>query len=109
MTNDEKAEMIAVRNGNQRFCKNCDDCCKPYNSTDDCFKSAMQMAEWKDEQLKEQRRIIRNHWQEWAENQIKKTLVDFMLYLENRGFFQDDLCFDIEHQVETFIELRNKK
>lgn len=50
MTNDEMAEMIAERNGNQRFCKNCDDCCQPYNSTDDCFKSAMEAMKWKDEQ-----------------------------------------------------------
>lgn len=50
MTNDEMAEMIAERNGNQRYCKNCDDCCQPYNSTDDCFKSAMQAMQWKDEQ-----------------------------------------------------------
>lgn len=47
------AEMIAERNGNQRFCKNCDDCCQPYNSTDDCFKSAMEAMDWKDEQYKE--------------------------------------------------------
>ena len=51
MTNDEKAEMIAEINGNQRYCKNCDDCCKPYNSADDCFKSAMEMAEWKEKQM----------------------------------------------------------
>lgn len=53
MKNDEMAEMIAERNGNQRFCKNCDDCCQPYNSTDDCFKSAMEAMDWKDEQYKE--------------------------------------------------------
>lgn len=51
MTNDEMAEMIAERNGNQRYCKNCDDCCQPYNSTDDCFKSAMKAMQWKDEQI----------------------------------------------------------
>lgn len=51
MKNDEMAEMIAERNGNQRYCKNCDDCCQPYNSTDDCFKSAMQAMEWKEQQL----------------------------------------------------------
>lgn len=39
------------------------------------YESVMAMAKWKDEQLKEQRRIIRNHWQEWAEEQ-KQQLID---------------------------------
>lgn len=51
MTNDEIAEMIAERNGNQHYCKNCDDCCQPYDSTDDCFKSALQAMELKDKQF----------------------------------------------------------
>lgn len=47
---------------------------------------------------------------EWSEDdKIKQTLVDFMQYLNKRDFFHDDLCFDIEHQVETFIELRNRE
>ena len=45
---------------------------------------------------------------EWKDEHIKQTLVDFMQYLNKRDFFHDDLCFDIEHQVETFIELRNR-
>lgn len=53
-------------------------------------KSAMEMAEWKDEQM-------------------KKMLVEFMQYLDKRGFIQDDLCYYTEHQVETFIGLRNRK
>lgn len=44
----------------------------------------------------------------WKDKQIKKKLVDFMQYLNKRDFFHDDLCFDIEHQVETFIELQNR-
>lgn len=63
MTNDEMAEMIAERNGNQRYCKNCDDCCQPYNSTDDCFKSAMQAIEWKDEQHTQEK-------QQWIEKAV---------------------------------------
>ena len=46
---------------------------------------------------------------EWKDEQMKKTLIDFMHYLDRRDFFHDDLCFDIEHQVETFIELRNRE
>lgn len=59
MTNDEMAEMIAERNGNQHYCKDCDDCCQPYDSTDDCFKSAMQAMELKDEQhAQEKQKLI---------------------------------------------------
>lgn len=79
MDNAEKAKKIVLS--------------KPFNdasSQDYAYKCAMQMAEWKDEQM-------------------KKTLVDFMHYLDRRDFFHDDLCFDIEHQVETFIELQNRK
>ena len=39
------------------------------------FYGAIEMAKWKDKQLKKQRRIIRNHWQEWAEEQ-KQQLID---------------------------------
>lgn len=65
MTNDEKAEIIAERNGRQRFCKNYDVGCKAYNSTDDCFSSAIQMAEWKDEQFAEQKQALINKACEW--------------------------------------------
>lgn len=59
-------------------------------SFEECYNSALEMATWKDEQM-------------------KQILVDFMHYLDRRDFFHDDLCFDIEHQVETFIELRNRE
>ena len=45
---------------------------------------------------------------EWKDKQMKSTLVEFMGYLNKREFFCDDLCFDTEHQVDTFIELQNK-
>lgn len=79
MDNTEKAKKIVLS--------------KPFNdasSQDYAYKCAMEMAEWKDEQM-------------------KQTLIDFMHYLDKRGFFRDDLCCDIEHQVDTFIELRNRE
>lgn len=43
-----------------------------------------------------------------AENNIdqneKALLVDFMKYLDRRGFMVEDLQCDIEHQVETYLE-----
>lgn len=46
----------------------------------------------------------------WADQHTnRETLVDFMQYLNKRGFFRDDLCFDTEHQVDTFIELNKQK
>lgn len=63
------------------------------------------MAKWKDEQHKEQRRIIRNHWQEWAIEQ----LTAFAMHLNKRGAFRDDLCMDFEHEAQSFIESQNNK
>lgn len=39
----------------------------------------------------------------------RQLVVDFMDYLNKRGFFRDDLCFDCEHQALTYLELRNKR
>jgi hypothetical protein len=65
ITNDEMAEMIAERNGNQHYCKDCDDCCQPYDSTDDCFKSALQAMEWKDKQHKQEKQQLIDKAAEW--------------------------------------------
>ena len=74
MTNDEMAEMIAERNGNQRFCKNCDDCCQPYNSTDDCFKSAMEAMDWKDEQFAKEKESF---FKEYRKEILDACIYDF--------------------------------
>lgn len=37
------------------------------------------------------------------DNTQKETLLKFMRWLEKRGFIKEDLCYDTEHQVETFI------
>lgn len=50
-----------------------------------------------------------NEMAEWKDEQMKRTLVEFTGYLNKRGFFCDSLCFDTEHQVDTFIELQKKK
>ena len=81
MTNDEMAEMIAERNGNQRFCNHCDDCCQPYNSTDDCFKSAIQAMQWKDEQHAKEK-------QQWIEKAYK--------WCKERVFFPAAFDYDFD-------------
>lgn len=85
MENIEKAEQIALNLVQDGVCY------QDYEAQMQEIQSAiLKMAEWKD-------------------GQMKKTLIDFMHYLDRRDFFHDDLCFDIEHQVETFIELRNRE
>lgn len=49
-----------------------------------------EMAEWKDKQLKEQRRIIRKHWQEWAEEQKQQWIEKTCKFLENRNILEKD-------------------
>lgn len=41
---------------------------------------------------------------EWKDGQQKDNMIKFMRWLEKRGFIKEDLCYDTEHQVETFIE-----
>ncbi len=38
----------------------------------------------------------------------RQLVVNFMDYLNKRGFFRDDLCFDCEHQALTYIELQKR-
>lgn len=66
--------MIAERNGNQHYCKNCDDCCQPYNSTDDCFRSAIQAMELKDKQFAKEK-------QEWIDKVGKWINDNYFEYL----------------------------
>jgi hypothetical protein len=53
--------------------------------------------------------IVRIHCDDFDEvhsiNQNEKALlVDFMKYLNRRGFMAEDLQCDIEHQVETYLK-----
>jgi len=74
MKNEEKAYQIIkdFQNQNRDFDK--------FDAED----AAMEMAEWKDVQQKE-------------------NMLKFMRWLEKRGFIKEDLCYDTEHQVETFV------
>ena len=40
---------------------------------------------------------------------LKSTLTQFFNYLEKRGFIKDDLVFDTEHQIDTYIEQFNNQ
>lgn len=40
---------------------------------------------------------------EWKDAQNKENMLKFMRWLEKRGFIKEDLCYDTEHQVDTFI------
>ena len=76
-----------------------------FSSENDCYNAAMQAMQWKDKRHKQDRRIIRNHWQEWAIEQ----LAAFAVHLNKRGAFRDDLCMDFEHEAQSFIEIQNHK
>ena len=52
--------------------------------------AALDMAQWKDEQLIER-------------------LTAFAIHLQRRGAFRDDLCMDFEHEAQSFIELQKRK
>lgn len=53
------------------------------------YHGAIEMADYKD-------------LQQSAE--IRRTLLKFMMYLERRGFIDESLQYDTEHQVDTFLE-----
>ena len=80
-----------------------------YNDTrdllwEDLEDIALQAMECKDEERKELWRITRNHYQEWAIEQITA----FAQHLNKCGAFREDLCMDFEHEAQTFIEYQNK-
>lgn len=37
------------------------------------------------------------------DEKTKSKLLKFMKWLEDRGFIKDDICYDTEHQVDTFV------
>jgi hypothetical protein len=82
-----------------------DEICKKHIFDSNHFDCCMEMAEWKDKERKELWRITRNHWQEWAEEQ----LTAFAVHLQKRGAFREDLCMDFEHEAQSFIEMQNNK
>ena len=60
------------------------------SSLQECYDSALSMAKWKDKQMNDK-------------------LIALAMWMNERGFFKDDLQFDSEHQVMTFVELQNRK
>ena len=93
MTNEKKAREIVEQYETR------------YNDTRDLLWTdlediAMKAMSWKDEERKELWRITRNHYQEWAIEQITA----FAQHLNKCGAFREDLCIDFEHEAQTFIE-----
>lgn len=85
MNNKDKAMEIAG-------CCTCNDpfCCVRFsegqeNSGCNRFCDALEMAEWKDEQT-------------------KQLIIEFSKWLNERGFFKEDLQCDLEHQARTFLD-----
>lgn len=44
---------------------------------------------------------------EWKDSQLKPTLMQFFKYLDKRGFLDPELQCDPEHQIDTFLEQFN--
>lgn len=50
-------------------------------------------------------------WADWLQKQGKRDniveqLTAFAQHLQKRGAFRDDLCMDIEHEAQSFIEFQ---
>ena len=82
---------------------------KEFNSTSEeqCLRvyAFEDGVKWADKYNNARFRIIRNHWQNWAFEQ----LTAFAIHLQKRGAFRDDLCMDFEHEAQSFIEMQNNK
>ena len=61
-----------------------------FSSENDCYKAAMQAMKWKDKERKELWRITRNHYQEWAEEQIAQEKQQWIDKLED--WFANNIC-----------------
>lgn len=72
-------------------------------------KLLMKMAEWKDEQYKQDKSNFTNYLKEWAQGWLIEQLTAFAVHLNKRGAFRDDLCMDFEHEAQSFIELQKPK
>lgn len=40
----------------------------------------------------------------WKDEQLPTIMLKYTLWMNNRGFFSEDLCVDFEHQIKTFLE-----
>ena len=84
MTNEQKSEQLGIKHTSSITTNGL----KTYHIG--CYFACLEMAEWKDEQL-------------------KQTLMRFFKYLDKRGFLDKDLQCDTEHQVETFLSQFNNQ
>ncbi len=99
MTNEEKSQEICEKN--KRFKVEC--------SSLECYLSAMDMAKWKDQQLKEQRRIIRKHWEGWADEQKQQLIEKACKWLEENIYHRVYECGDkLGFPTADFIEAFKK-
>lgn len=72
MTNEQKAQELA-----EQWIK--DNPLRCNTNNEQAKWAALQMAEWKDQQHKQQSKVMREHYQAWADEQItqmRKTLVN---------------------------------
>ena len=77
MTNKEKAEEIAQNN--QQFYYEDGECDEMKSSEEECYDSAMEMAEWKDKQFVQEKEKLIDNVCEWLKNNID----DYMSTLED--------------------------
>ena len=80
MKNKEKATEICEKYGVSIVFPTNEECIS--------YSSAMEMAEWKDSQLRD-------------------ILLSYTKWLDKRGFFAEDLQCDFEHQIDTFLEMND--
>ena len=92
MKNETKAREFAIDRGHDN------------QSITEAFVTALDMAEWKDKQMKRQCRIIRNHWQKWAKKQIKNQEQTLLWTVEH---ILDRLCIEGEAREIAIKEFTN--
>lgn len=77
ISNEQKAREIANDNCTHICLADCS-AESYFSSENDCYNAAMQAMKWKDKERKELWRITRNHYQEWAEEQIAQEKQKFI-------------------------------
>ena len=92
MTNEEKAEEIA--RSNQKFFYE-DGGYDIKSSDEECYDSAMEMAEWKDEQFAKEKQALIDNVCEWLKNNIR----DYHLPPKN----EDDRWSDLLKMTDGLI------
>ena len=73
LSNDEKADIIAGKYGSNHICENC---WQPYDSTGDCYRSAMEAMAWKDEQFAQEKQQLIDEAAEWIDNNVNRYIFE---------------------------------